>query len=45
MPFEVYSKLYDTLVWPVISYGAAVWGERSLRLYKIEVLFGRWYTF
>ena len=29
MPFEVYSKLYDTLVWPVISYGAAVWGEKS----------------
>ena len=26
MPFDVYSKLYDFLVWPVIAYGAALWG-------------------
>ena len=24
MPFDVYNKLYDALVWPVIAYGAAV---------------------
>ena len=29
MPFDVYNKLYDALVWPVIAYGAAVWGDRS----------------
>lgn len=29
MPFDVYSKLYDTMVWPVISYGAAVWGDQT----------------
>ena len=29
MPFDVYNKLYDALVWPVIEYGAAVWGDRS----------------
>ena len=23
MPFDVYDKLYDALVWPVIAYGAA----------------------
>ena len=29
MPFDVYSKLYDSLVWPVIAYGAALWGDRT----------------
>ena len=29
MPFNVFSKLYDNLVWPVISYGAAIWGTKS----------------
>ena len=29
MPFEVYSKLYDSVVWPVIAYGAAIWGDRT----------------
>ncbi|XP_053395610.1 uncharacterized protein LOC128555864 [Mercenaria mercenaria] len=29
MPFDVFSKLYDSLVWPVIAYGASIWGERS----------------
>ena len=26
MPYEVFSKLYDTIVWPTIRYGAAIWG-------------------
>ena len=29
MSYDVFSKLYDTLVWPVISYGAAIWGSKS----------------
>ena len=29
MPYDVYSKLYATLVWPVISYGASIWGTKS----------------
>ncbi|XP_053393694.1 uncharacterized protein LOC128555443 [Mercenaria mercenaria] len=29
MPFDVYTELYDTMVWPVISYGAAIWGTRE----------------
>ena len=29
MPFDVYKKLYDTTVWSVISYGAAVWGMKE----------------
>ena len=29
MPFDVYTKLHDALVRPVIAYGAAVWGDRS----------------
>ena len=26
MPHHVYKKLYDSMVWPVIAYGAAIWG-------------------
>ena len=29
MPYDVYTKLYDALVWPVIAYGASIWGDRS----------------
>ena len=29
MPYDVFTKLYDSLVWPVISYGAAIWGNKS----------------
>ena len=29
MPFDVYLKLYDSLVCPVIAYGAATWGDRN----------------
>ena len=29
MPFDVFTKLYDTMVWPIISYGAALWGTRD----------------
>ena len=25
MAYKVFTKLYDTVVWPVISYGASVW--------------------
>ena len=29
MPMYVYSKLYDTMVWSVIDYGAAIWRTRE----------------
>ena len=29
MPFSIYTKLYDALVLSVITYGAAVWGQKS----------------
>ena len=29
MPFDVFTKLFDALVWPIISYGAAIWGSKS----------------
>ena len=29
MPFECYSKCYDTLVQSVINYGAAIWGSSN----------------
>ena len=29
MTYDVFTKLYDTLVWPVISYGASIWGAKS----------------
>ena len=28
MPYKVFTKLYDTVVWPVISYVATVWGRK-----------------
>ena len=29
MPYDVFTKLYDSMVWPIISYGAAIWGTIS----------------
>jgi hypothetical protein len=29
LPYNVFSKLYDSVVWPVINYGACIWGIRS----------------
>ena len=29
MPFDVFKKLFDTTVWFVISYGAAIWGVKE----------------
>ena len=29
MPYDVFTKLYESTVWPIISYGAAVWGFKS----------------
>lgn len=29
MPFPTFTKLYDSLVWPILDYGAAVWGTRE----------------
>ena len=29
MSYDVFTKLYDSLVWPVIAYGAAIWGDWS----------------
>lgn len=29
MPYDVYTKLFDSTVWSVISYGAAIWGVKE----------------
>jgi hypothetical protein len=29
MPYNVFNKLYDSTVWPVISYTASIWGTKS----------------
>jgi len=29
LPYPVFTKLYDTLVQPIIDYGAAIWGHKS----------------
>ena len=29
MPYDVYTKLYESMVWPVVSYGASIWGIKS----------------
>ena len=26
MPYRVFTKLYDSMVWSVVAYGASVWG-------------------
>ena len=28
LPYNVFTKLFDSMVWPVINYGAAIWGTR-----------------
>ena len=28
-PYVTYSKLYDTLVWPILDYSSAIWGTFS----------------
>ncbi len=30
MPQDIYRKLYDTLVTPIIEYAAAIWGQQEL---------------
>jgi hypothetical protein len=27
--YDAFKKLFDSLVWPVIAYGASVWGTKS----------------
>ena len=29
VPYNVFTKLYDSIVWPMISYGAAIWGHKE----------------
>ena len=29
VPYKVFTKLYDSIVWPVIAYGAAIWGHKE----------------
>ena len=29
MPYEVFTGLYDNMVWSTISYGAAIWGTKE----------------
>ena len=29
MPYDVFTKLYDSMIWPVIAYCAAVWGDKT----------------
>ena len=29
LPFSSFTKLFDTMVWSVVSYGAAIWGTRQ----------------
>ena len=39
VPYECFVKLFDRLVWPIISYGASIWGTRSFP--AIEAVFNR----
>ena len=37
--YNCYIKLFDSLVWPVINYGAVIWGTRSYPC--IDTVFNR----
>ena len=39
VPYECFVKLFDSLLWPIISYGAFIWGTRSFP--AIEAVFNR----
>jgi hypothetical protein len=34
MPFKCFTLLYDSMVWPVLDYGAAIWGSREFSCVK-----------
>ena len=43
LPYDVFCKLFDTMVWPVIAYGVAVWGDKSFACINAgqnEILYG-----
>ena len=29
LPFHIYTRLFDSVVWSTISYGGAIWGDRQ----------------
>ena len=29
LPYNVFKKLYDSTIWPVIAYGTSIWGNKS----------------
>jgi len=29
LPYDAYTKLYDAVVWPVISHGASIWSVKT----------------
>ena len=29
LPYDAFTKLYDSVVWPIINYGAPIWGVNS----------------
>lgn len=30
MPYDVFVNLYDSMVWPIVLYGASIWGYKSI---------------
>ena len=44
LPFKTFSKLFDTMVWSVINYGAAVWGSRQFScINSVQLRAARYY--
>ena len=35
VPYECFVKLFDSLVWPIISYGAPIWGLEVFQLSRL----------
>jgi hypothetical protein len=44
LPFGTYTKLYDSMVWSTINYGAAIWGDRQFScINTVQHRAGRFY--
>ena len=44
LPFSSFQKLFDSMVWSVISYGAAIWGNRQFTsINSVQLRAARYY--
>jgi len=37
LPYDAFTKLYDSVVWPIINYGAPVWGLTLIHVLTLSI--------